>query len=240
MHSAAPGGELHFPSRLALVVGGRSIRLDGVMRSNRSIPAATAIPILSYPDVRAAVAWLAAAFGFIERVRIGDDHWAQLSVGDGAVIVADTAGSRRPPDPTVITHSVTVRVAASRLSEAWSARTADCHWTVASCPSPARRAAWVPTSPASPTPTGAEEIQTPDPLDANYGQMGRPPTDQAACGRSRAPRAGCGQAGCCTRCRTREHLRRPETTPSVMRCLRRKPLPSLRGPGFRTHPAAAR
>ena len=46
------------------------------------------IPVLSYPSVRDAVAWLGAAFGFIEQVRIGEDHRAQLSVGDGAVIVA--------------------------------------------------------------------------------------------------------------------------------------------------------
>jgi uncharacterized glyoxalase superfamily protein PhnB len=81
------------------------------MRSNRSIPAATVIPVLSYPDVREAVAWLNASFGFVERVRIGEDHRAQLSVGEGAVIVADTGGNRRTPEPTVITHSVTVRVA---------------------------------------------------------------------------------------------------------------------------------
>ena len=95
--------------RSLLVVESRG--LDGVMRSNRSIPAATVIPVLSYPDVRDAVAWLGAAFGFIERVRIGEDHRAQMSVGDGAVIVADTGCKRRPPDPTVITHSVTIRVA---------------------------------------------------------------------------------------------------------------------------------
>lgn len=35
-------------------------------------PSATVIPVLSYPDVRAAVVWLAAAFGFVERVRIGE------------------------------------------------------------------------------------------------------------------------------------------------------------------------
>ena len=69
------------------------------------------IPVLTYPDVRAAVAWLGAAFGFTDQVRIGEDHRAQLSVGDGAVIVANTGGNRRPPDPTVITHSVMVRVA---------------------------------------------------------------------------------------------------------------------------------
>lgn len=80
------------------------------MKPNRSIPAATVIPVLSYPDVRAAVAWLAEAFGFVERVRIGENHRAQLSVGDGAVIVADTGGDRDAPDPAVTTHSVLVRV----------------------------------------------------------------------------------------------------------------------------------
>ena len=49
-------------------------------------------------------------FGFAERVRIGEDHRAQMSVGDAAVIVADTGGSRHAPDPAVITVSVTVRV----------------------------------------------------------------------------------------------------------------------------------
>jgi uncharacterized glyoxalase superfamily protein PhnB len=80
------------------------------MQPNRSIPAATVIPVLTYPDVRAAVAWLAESFGFAERVRIGADHRSQLSFGDGAIIVADTGATRRPPDPDVITQSVTVRV----------------------------------------------------------------------------------------------------------------------------------
>ncbi|MGY6018989.1 VOC family protein [Streptomyces spinosirectus] len=80
------------------------------LKPNRSIPAATVIPVLIYPDVRAAVAWLGAAFGFAERVRIGEDHRAQLAFGDGAVIVGDTHGERRPPRPGEITHSVTVRV----------------------------------------------------------------------------------------------------------------------------------
>jgi uncharacterized glyoxalase superfamily protein PhnB len=81
------------------------------MRANRSIPPATVIPVLSYPDVREAVAWLNAAFGFVERVRVGEDHRVQLSVGEAAVIVTDAEGSRRAPDPGVITHSITVRVA---------------------------------------------------------------------------------------------------------------------------------
>jgi uncharacterized glyoxalase superfamily protein PhnB len=80
------------------------------MLTNRSIPAATVIPVLTYPDVRAAVNWLTAAFGFVERVRIGVDHRAQLQVGDGAVIVADVHGDRRPPRPSEVTQSVIVRI----------------------------------------------------------------------------------------------------------------------------------
>ncbi|HEY3687780.1 MAG TPA: VOC family protein [Streptosporangiaceae bacterium] len=80
------------------------------MKPNRSIPAATVIPVLIYPDVRAAVAWLGAAFGFAERVRIGEDHRSQLAVGDGAVIVGDVRGERRPPRPGEVTGSVIVRV----------------------------------------------------------------------------------------------------------------------------------
>jgi uncharacterized glyoxalase superfamily protein PhnB len=83
-----------------------------VMRVNRSVPPPTLVPILVYPDVRAAVRFLTAAFGFVERTRIGEDHRAQLSVGDdGAVIVADAGGERRAPQPGGATHLVRVRVA---------------------------------------------------------------------------------------------------------------------------------
>jgi uncharacterized glyoxalase superfamily protein PhnB len=76
------------------------------MKSNRSIPAATVIPVLVYPDVRAAVEWLNTCFGFIERVRIGEAHRAQLSVGvDGAVIVADVHGEQQPPHPRQVPNS---------------------------------------------------------------------------------------------------------------------------------------
>src|SRR5258707_9855782 len=80
------------------------------MKSNHSIPASTVIPVLIYPDVREAVDWLSAAFGFAERVRIGEDHRAQLAYGDGAVIVGDVRNDRRPPRPGEVTHSVMVRV----------------------------------------------------------------------------------------------------------------------------------
>jgi uncharacterized glyoxalase superfamily protein PhnB len=80
------------------------------VKTNRSIPSPTVVPVLVYPDVRAAVAWLLDAFGFEERLRIGEAHRSQLVVGDGAVIVADVRNDRRPPQRGAITHSVTVRV----------------------------------------------------------------------------------------------------------------------------------
>jgi len=81
------------------------------VRANRSIPAATVVPVLIYPDVREAVAWLTAAFGFAERVRIGESHRAQMKVGEsGAVIAADVRHERRPPRAGEETHSVLVRV----------------------------------------------------------------------------------------------------------------------------------
>jgi uncharacterized glyoxalase superfamily protein PhnB len=84
------------------------------LRPNRSIPTATVVPVLIYPDVREAVAWLAGAFGFVERLQIGESHRSQLSFGDGAVIVADVRHDRRPPREGEATHSVLVRVEDAR------------------------------------------------------------------------------------------------------------------------------
>jgi uncharacterized glyoxalase superfamily protein PhnB len=81
------------------------------MLSNRSAPPATVTPVLVYPDVRAAVAWLEAAFGFEERVRIGDAHRAQMRVGvDAAIVVADVGRDRVVPDGGGMTHLIKVRV----------------------------------------------------------------------------------------------------------------------------------
>jgi uncharacterized glyoxalase superfamily protein PhnB len=80
------------------------------VKPNRSIPSAQVIPVLIYPDVRAAVAWLEEVFGFTERVKIGEDHRSQLRFGDGAVIVGDVRKDRVPPRPGEATHSVMVRV----------------------------------------------------------------------------------------------------------------------------------
>jgi uncharacterized glyoxalase superfamily protein PhnB len=78
------------------------------MLSNRSIPRATVIPVLAYPDVNQAAAWLCDAFGFTVRIRIGN-HRVQLNVGDGAVILREV----RPNEidaPLGIGHSITIRV----------------------------------------------------------------------------------------------------------------------------------
>jgi uncharacterized glyoxalase superfamily protein PhnB len=80
------------------------------MKPNRSIPSATVIPVLTYPNVREAVDWLSAAFGFAERLQIGDSHRSQLTFGDGAVIVGDVRGERRAPRPGEVPQSVMVRV----------------------------------------------------------------------------------------------------------------------------------
>jgi uncharacterized glyoxalase superfamily protein PhnB len=85
---------------------------EAPMKVNRSVPPATVVPILVYPDVRAAVTFLTAAFGFVERTRIGESHRAQMAVGDdGAVIIADVGGERRAPESGGETHTVRVRVA---------------------------------------------------------------------------------------------------------------------------------
>jgi uncharacterized glyoxalase superfamily protein PhnB len=58
------------------------------MLSNRSIPPAIVIPVLAYPDVNQAAAWLCAAFEFSVRIRIGD-HRVQLNVGNGAIVLRE-------------------------------------------------------------------------------------------------------------------------------------------------------
>jgi uncharacterized glyoxalase superfamily protein PhnB len=80
------------------------------LKPNRSIPQATVIPVLIYPEVREAVEWITRAFGFVERVRIGENHRAQLAFGDGAVIVGDVRHDRIAPRAGEVTHSVMVRV----------------------------------------------------------------------------------------------------------------------------------
>ncbi|WP_324906892.1 VOC family protein [Lysobacter sp.] len=70
------------------------------------MPDAVVIPELAYPDVGEASAWLCAAFGFVERLRIGN-HRAQLRFGHGGAVVV-TQGNRR--DSGDRRHAVMVRV----------------------------------------------------------------------------------------------------------------------------------
>jgi uncharacterized glyoxalase superfamily protein PhnB len=78
------------------------------MLSNRSIPHATVIPVLAYPDLNRAAVWLCDAFGFSVRLRIGS-HRVQLNAGDGAVIVREMRVNEVNAG-LGIGHSVTVRV----------------------------------------------------------------------------------------------------------------------------------
>jgi uncharacterized glyoxalase superfamily protein PhnB len=80
------------------------------VQRNRSVPPAQVIPVLVYPDVREAVAWLEAALGCSERVRVGESHRAQLAFGSAAVIVAETGNTRVAPSGGVATHNVVLRV----------------------------------------------------------------------------------------------------------------------------------
>ena len=80
------------------------------MRPNRSIPSDTVIPVLVYPDVREAVEWLTKAFGFEERLQIGENHRSQMQFGDGAVIVVDVRHDQKPPRAGEVTHLVVVRI----------------------------------------------------------------------------------------------------------------------------------
>lgn len=61
--------------------------LFGGAMDNRSMPAATVIPVLYYADVAAAADWLCKAFGFSVRLRIRT-HRIQLDVGGGSLVIA--------------------------------------------------------------------------------------------------------------------------------------------------------
>ena len=76
------------------------------MAFNRGMPDAEVIPELAYGDVREAAAWLCAAFGFRERLRIGG-HRVQLLVGRAGAMVAVEASDGTKGGHT---HAMIVRV----------------------------------------------------------------------------------------------------------------------------------
>ena len=82
------------------------------------MPPGDVIPVLAYPDVHAAASWLCAAFGFRERLRIGD-HRIQLLVGSGSLVVRDGAAS--PSGDSVMVRVADARAHAA-IAEAAGAR----------------------------------------------------------------------------------------------------------------------
>jgi uncharacterized glyoxalase superfamily protein PhnB len=83
------------------------------MLTNRSAPHARVAPVLTVADVRAAVAWYADVFGFVEHVRIGEGHRSQLGLPDGQpaeLVVAEVRPGRRTPQGER-SHQVMLKVA---------------------------------------------------------------------------------------------------------------------------------
>jgi uncharacterized glyoxalase superfamily protein PhnB len=70
------------------------------MTMNRSMPPGVIIPELPYDDVRVAAAWLSQAFGFKERLRIGN-HRCQLSLGEASVVAVER---KEPGISSILVH----------------------------------------------------------------------------------------------------------------------------------------
>jgi uncharacterized glyoxalase superfamily protein PhnB len=62
---------------------------------NRSLPDASVIPEIAYPDVVEAADWLCRAFGFRRRLQIGR-HRFQLTYGNGALVVVQLPETEKP------------------------------------------------------------------------------------------------------------------------------------------------
>jgi uncharacterized glyoxalase superfamily protein PhnB len=83
-----------------------------MLKNNRSSPNSAVIPVLYYPDVPEAVAWLTTALPFTERLRNSQDR-RQLLHGNGAIIVAKPgvhASAAPSTQQSPAAHSVTLRV----------------------------------------------------------------------------------------------------------------------------------
>ncbi len=74
------------------------------------MPPGTVIPELAHADVRDAVEWLCRAFGFAERLRIGD-HRAQLTYGEGSIVVTRLPAGAGPTPPEQRAHALVAQVA---------------------------------------------------------------------------------------------------------------------------------
>jgi len=90
------------------------------MISNRSVPKSTVIPEIAYPDVTTAADWLAAAFGFRVRLRIGN-HRIQMTVpgaaGDGAIVVTEKARAPENHRQTIMVRVTDARAHHARATK---------------------------------------------------------------------------------------------------------------------------
>jgi uncharacterized glyoxalase superfamily protein PhnB len=68
------------------------------MLANRSVPADTLLPHITYQDVPAALAWLTTTFGFTEHYRYGNPvQGAQMSVGHAWIMLNSQRDGRTSP-----------------------------------------------------------------------------------------------------------------------------------------------
>jgi uncharacterized glyoxalase superfamily protein PhnB len=81
---------------------------------NRSAPTATIVPILVYDDVDKAIEWLCRVFGLSERLRAsgagGRITHAQLSIGNGDVMIGASGAEFRAPHGDEVSQYVLVQV----------------------------------------------------------------------------------------------------------------------------------
>jgi uncharacterized glyoxalase superfamily protein PhnB len=65
---------------------------------NRSVPVDTLLPHVVYQDVAGAIAWLTAAFGFLEHYHYGDPaQGAQMRFGDAVIMLSSAREGRGTP-----------------------------------------------------------------------------------------------------------------------------------------------
>lgn len=77
---------------------------------NRSAPNARVTPVLTVADVREAVAWYGEVLGFVEHVRIGEGHRAQLGLPGGGEMVVAEARPGRTAVGAVHAHQIMLKV----------------------------------------------------------------------------------------------------------------------------------
>ncbi len=84
------------------------------MISNRSVPARTVLPHVTYDDVAEAIAWLGSTFGFREHFRYGNPAspaGAQIHLGDAWVMLSQSrSGTATPASSGHRTQSLTIFV----------------------------------------------------------------------------------------------------------------------------------